>query len=489
MIQRSPALAEHDVAASLCRESFFDFVQEMWDTIIEEKPVWNWHIPYLCDELQYVAERVFAGKPKAHDLIINVPPGSTKSTIASEMFPAWAWSRMPSARFICGSYSHDLALDLSRKCRDIILSEKYQLYFPEIKIREDQNTKGHFVNTRKGYRKAVGTGNMITGFHGHFIIIDDPLDPKAARSATEADLTGANQWMNETLPSRKVDPQLVPLILIMQRLHQNDPTGNRLAKGPDAGKVKHICIPADSSYPIQPQHLAKRYKRGALGQSALFDPVRMPREFLISQRATLGEYGFAGQYGQQPVPPGGGMFRVAKLHIGHEPPRHWKKLVRYFDKAGTEGDGAYSCGVLLGLDDIDRLWVLHVFRGQWEAYERERVFKQYATLDRQKYKGKVRFGVEQEPGSGGKESAQNTVKNLMGFRVVIDIPKGDKTLRADPFATQVNGGNVWLAPGEWNSDYIDEMRYFPFSTYKDQMDASSGAFALLMGYRDKVGAF
>lgn len=489
MIQRKVALTEHDVVASLCRESFFDFVQEMWDQVIAEKPVWNWHIPYLCDELQYVAERVFAGKPKAHDLIINVPPGSTKSTIASVMFPAWVWTRMPSARLICGSYSQDLALDLSRKTRDLIESEKYKLCFPDITIRDDQNTKGYFLLHSKGGRKAVGTGSMITGFHGHFLIIDDPLNPKAARSETEAKLKEANYWMNETLPSRRVDPSTVPLILIMQRLHQNDPTGNRLQKGPEAGKVKHISIPADTTFDVQPPMLAKYYKRQGLGQPALFDPKRMPREFLDSQRKLLGEYGYSGQYGQSPVPPGGGMFRPAKLHISKELPHRWKRLVRYFDKAGTEGDGAYSAGVLMGIDEADRVWVLHVFRGQWEAYERERVFKQYAQMDKKKFKNKVRFGVEQEPGSGGKESAANTVKNLMGFRVVVDVPKGDKVLRADPFSAQVNGGNVWLLEGEWNSDYIDEMRYFPFSTYKDQIDASSGAFALLTGYRDKVGAF
>ncbi len=119
--KQSLEIDEYDLVASICRESFFDFVKEFWEEVIADTPVWNWHIPYLCGRLQRVAERVFEGKKREKNLVINIPPGTTKSTICSVMYPAWIWTRMPHARIIGASYSLlPVASDLSRKNRDII---------------------------------------------------------------------------------------------------------------------------------------------------------------------------------------------------------------------------------------------------------------------------------------------------------------------------------------------------------------------------------
>jgi len=166
---------ESNVMSSIVREDFYEFVKEFWHITIARKPVWNWHIKYLCNELQYIAELVFEDKPKEYDLIINISPGSTKSTIASVMFNPWVWTRMPIAQFISASYGFNLATDLSRRSRDIITSEKYQQTFPEIELRHDQNVKTNYMNTKGGFRVAVGAGGVV-GFHGHFITVDDPLN-------------------------------------------------------------------------------------------------------------------------------------------------------------------------------------------------------------------------------------------------------------------------------------------------------------------------
>jgi predicted phage terminase large subunit-like protein len=100
----------------------------------------------------------------------------------------------------------------------------------------------------------------------------------------------------------------------------------------------------------------------------------------------------------------------------------------------------------------------------------------------------VRVGVEQEPGSGGMESAQNTARRLAGYRVTLDRPSGDKVARLEPFADQVNSGNVIMVAAQWNAAYIDELTFFPDSTYRDQADATSGAFNLLARKRRKAGA-
>jgi hypothetical protein len=118
---------EYELAADVCRESFFEFVKEFWTEIIPETPVWNWHIPYLCNQMQKIAERVFQGLPKRYDLLVNIPPGTTKSTIISVMFPAWVLTRMPTARIIVATHTDKLGLDLSRKSRDLVKSERYQM--------------------------------------------------------------------------------------------------------------------------------------------------------------------------------------------------------------------------------------------------------------------------------------------------------------------------------------------------------------------------
>jgi len=474
-------IGKDELEASICRDSFYHFVLRFWDIVVAEKLVDNWHIKFLCDELQTVAERVFLDLPKLYDLVINISPGSTKSTICSVLFEAWVWTRMPTARCICSSYAYTLAMDLSRKTRDVVQSDKYIRLFPDIVIIDDQNTKQYFVNKHGGYRYATGTGGSVTGMHGHFLLTDDPLDPAAAISKPL--LKAANDFQFGTLQTRKVDKAVAVSVLIMQRLHQEDPTGVALKKErePGGAKIRHICLPAEidrtNRKMVKPRRCRSYYKDG------LMDPIRLSRKILRESKATLGEYSFAGQFGQWPVPLEGGMFKVERITLD-TPPRAWRQRVRYWDKAGTEDDGAYSVGLLMGEDMNGFFWILDVVRGQWESYARERMIKQTAQADGVT----VLIGIEQEPGSGGKESAQNTVKMLAGFRVRVDRPTGDKVLRADPVSVQVNSGDVKMAKGEWNRPFTEEVQFFPKGKFKDQIDSLSGAFTLMTRNRTRAGA-
>lgn len=475
-------LEESKLVASICRQSFYQFVREFWETIIDEKPIWNWHIKYICDELQAVAERVFLNQPKLYDVIINVPPGSTKSTLVSQMFPAWTWIRMPSARHICASYAHQLSLTHSLFTRDIVMSEKFQKCFPGlIELRHDENTKGLFVNTRKGWRFSTGVRGKVTGYHGHFLLVDDPINPE--ESYSEKDLRMVNRWMETTLPMRKVEKEVTPLILVMQRLHQADPTGEMLHKMSGKG-IKHICIPGELTDDISPPDLKKFYVDG------LFDPVRLPRHLFPEMRKILGEYGFAAQILQSPVPLGGSMFKTSfvVLHDGEPPPM--VRLCRSWDKAGTPDEGAYSAGVLLGVDKNNEPWVLDCQSGQWGAQEREAMIKQTAILDASGAYAKitniqgasqpVMIRCEIEPGSGGKESGENTVRNLKGFHIVMYHPTGPKEARAQPFASAMGIRNhVHVLNRPWTKDFLEDYKFFPHGRYKDKIDAGSDAFNAL----------
>lgn len=466
---------EISLVRSICNESFYEFTREFWPIIISEKPVWNWHIEYLCNEMQEVAERVFRGEKKKYDLLINISPGTTKSTICSRMFPAWVWTRMPSAKILAASYAHSLMESMALHSRDIIRSDIYRAAFPEVMIRGDMDTKGHYGTTAQGLRRTVGTGGAVTGFHGHFILIDDPIDPGTANS--DGQLQKAIRWLRETIPTRMVDKEVTPQIMIMQRLHQKDPAGYWLEMKKNGERIKHICLPAEDCDKVQPAEVRDRYKDG------LMDPIRLSKAVLEGYKRRLGSYGYACQFEQSPIPREGGMFKTHRIEID-TPHLGIKNKVRYWDKAGTSGGGAYTVGLLMGMDPNKRFWILDVVRGQWSSEEREEIIRSTAVLDGVE----TLIGVEQEPGSGGKESAEATVRRLAGFRVRVDIPTGDKVLRADPYSVQVNSGNVSVKKADWNGEYLKELEFFPHSTYKDQVDASSGAFALLTKPRVILGA-
>ncbi len=485
------SFSEYSLIRSICEDSFYEFVKEFWDVLWPDDPVWNWHIRYLCEEAQIVCERMFLSLPKLYDLIINVSPGSTKSTIFSILLHAWVWVKMPEAVIIGGSYSGGLALDFGLFTRDVILSDKYQLTFPHVVIRREQMAKSSFMNTRRGMRIATSVGGTITGKHGHLITIDDPVDPELANS--EVELANANKWMGDTLKSRKKNKEVTPTILIMQRLHQNDPTAVMIERAKEVQRletiqgienaplrIKHICIPAEVSERIKPAYLKSYYKDG------LMDPIRLPRSVLNENKIL--EYMYAGQYMQWPVPAGGGMFKQERIKVDEHDDK-WLMRVRFWDKAGTAGGrGAFTVGLLMGWDRRKRFWVLDIVRGRYSTEIREKIILQTAEID-----GKgVIIGIEQEPGSGGKESAENTVKALAGYIVKIDKPSGagsSKILRAEPYSVQVNMSNVSIVKEEWNRAYLNELEFFPESTYKDQVDASSGAFNIINQRKPKIGVF
>jgi len=465
------------------KRSLYDFIQYFWPVVSNDEFRPNWHIKQLCSELETLAYRVSDNLPKQYDLITNIPPGTTKTITCSIMFPAWCWTKWYWMRFITASYSAALSLESAEYCRDLIRSDMFQQLYPEIGIKDDKDTKSNFKVVKKiyvsqghaprlepgGNRYSTSVGGTLTGFHGHILIVDDPLNPEQAVS--EKELQTANRWMEQTLPTRKVDKEVSVTILIMQRLHQDDPSGRWLEN--KELKTRLICLPGeirDYRDKVYPKEFIKNYR------DDLLDPVRLSWIALKELKARLGQYGYAGQVGQDPTPPGGGMFKVNRFIVINVMPNpvNITETVRYWDKAGTTDAGAYTVGVKM--HRWSNRWLIEdVVRGQWSAEDRERMIRSAAEVDGRN----VKVYVEQEPGSGGKESAEATVHNLAGYACYKDRPTGDKIYRADPLSVQVNDGNVVLLKGEWNHDFVEEFRYFPFSTYKDQVDAASGAFSKL----------
>jgi len=480
-------ITKDSLLAQKCIDSYFLFIKEFWSVIVHGDPKWNWHIPYLCAELKYMVNLVGNDKPKEYDLIVNIPPGTTKSLACTVFLPAWAWTKFPWMKFIKTSHSGSLSLEHAELTRDIVISEKYQRFYPHIRIKQDNSAKSKFKivyqDTKKENVWVLGGGlystsvnATVTGFHSHVKLTDDPLDPTKALSDTQ--LKSCNQWLSQNLSSRNIDKKVTPHIIIMQRVHKQDPSGEALKSKKKGKKVKHICLPGDvhaegNRDRVRPQALLKYYD----AQGGYLDPVRLDKDAINEMEINLGQYGKKSQVDQNPETPGAGMFKSDNFHIVDQYEGTILQTVRYWDKAGTQDGGAYSVGVKMSKLSTGKFLVQDVKRGQWATEVRERNIKKTMEADGHL----VHSYIEQEPGSGGKESAESTIRNNAGYKIFADRPTGDKVFRADPYSVQVNNGNVLLMRGDWNDLYKDEHSEFPFGKYKDQVDASSGGFNKLAG--------
>lgn len=454
-------LSPNKALAELCRRSFYRFVQEFWSVVIPEEPVWNWHIRYLCDELQYLNSFVVKRQPKPYDLIINISPGATKSTIATQMYNAWVWTIDPAQRIIASSYAHSLSLSHAIKTRDIITSDKYRDLFPEIILKSDQSGKSDFRNTLGGQRFTTSTGGTVTGMHGHQIIVDDPINPQ--QSSSEADRLSANNFVTSTLSSRKIDKSVTPTILIMQRLHEMDPTGVMLSK--KNKKVKHINLPAENKGNVVPPELADNYIDG------LMDPIRLSREVLNEAFIDLGSYGYAGQYGQNPAPPEGGLIKKEWFPIIDWKPE-FSTLAWNFvaDTAYTENEENDPSGYLAYAkhnNDFIIRWA------QTEYLEFPDLCKALPNFAQQHGYLPNRSTIEVEPKASGKSLVQ-TLKRETGLNVKEGKPPAkDKTARVKDSSPTMEAGRVKLIRGPWNSEFLDQLATFPNADHDEYVDCTT----------------
>ena len=437
--------------AELCKRDFYFFVQEFWHIIIPETPVWNWHIKYLCQELQSLFDKVKNRESKDFDLIINIPPGTSKSTITTIMFPVWVWTIDPTIRVLTASYSSSLSTDHSVKSRDIIRSHQFQSYFPNIKLKVDQDNKTHYINTSGGERYATSVTGTVTGFHAHIIIIDDPLNPKEASS--EADRDRANKFMDQTISTRKISKSVTPTILIMQRLHQKDCTGNWLSK--KEKKIKHICLPGELSKDVRPKELKDYYQDG------LLDPIRLNIVDLEALKVDLGSYGYSGQIMQTPSPDGGNIWQKWIIPIDDNV---FPKELSYY---GTDWDLAYTekesnsasayltsglCDNKMYIDDLGFDWL-----------EFPKLMNYIKTKPSPHY-------IEAK--ASGK-SAKQTLTNQGIPAIEVNVSGGDKISRAIMASPYAESGMIYCRKSLLNILYNDNRQgilMFPNGEHDDLQD-------------------
>src|SRR5213075_2425208 len=258
----------------------------------------NWHIEVIAAKLAAVR----AGKIRR--LIINLPPRHLKSLIASIAFPAWCLGHDPSAQILSVSYAQDLADKLARDCRSIMMSPWYRQIF-RTRLAPHRQAVQEFITTDQGYRLATSTGGVLTGRGADIILIDDPLKPEEALSDLQRN--AANDWFVHTLYSRLNDKRSGAIVIIMQRLHQDDLVGHVLAQEPWEVLSFAAIAEEDEVHRIETIWGPRCFTRR---RGEALHPDREPLETLEHIRRTIGEYNLAGQYQQSPAPLGGGMVKA-----------------------------------------------------------------------------------------------------------------------------------------------------------------------------------
>lgn len=413
------------------------------------------HHKQICDALM----RVFNGETKR--LIINIPPRYSKTELAVVNFIAWALGRVPDAEFIHASYSSALAVNNSVQIRNMVQHEDYQAIFPGIALAEE--AKAHWKTTAGGVMYATGTGGTITGFgagkhrpgFGGALVLDDLHKADEARSDTMRQ--GVIDWFQNTLESRKNSPE-TPIVVIMQRLHEQDIAG-WLLDGGNGEEWEHLCLSAikdDGTALWAEKHDIETLRR-------------------MEQAAP---YVFAGQYRQRPAPPDGGVLKPDQIQIVDAIPVGTIKWCRGWDLGATVG-GDPTAGAKIGRYSDGRIIIADMVHGDKGPDERDRMMLNTASMDGLP----VTISIPQDPGQAGKSQVLHLTRLLSGYRVKSSPESGDKVTRAEPFASQVNVGNVMMLRGDWNQGVIAEMRMFPNGKHDDRIDACSRAYNELMTAR------
>ena len=415
-------------------------------------------------------------------LALFTPPQHGKSTIVRD-FIGWASGRTPQLKTIFASYSDELGQVTNRELQRMLSSPQYTNIFshmhvgaPGWRMTSDVIEYPGFP----GYFRNTTVRGSITGLGLDLGVIDDPHKGRQeAYSPQERDKVW--HWFTSDFLTRMSNS--AGILVIMTRWHIDDLMGRYFTQFPQHN-FKVVKFPAIA------EHDSAYRKRG----EALF-PALKSLEFLNGQRRIMTEGAWQALYQQSPIVSGGGIIPIEKLRVLNL----WDKskirrTVRYIDKAATPdgpGAGAYTAMVLMHVMYDKSFVISHIIRGHWGALEREEKIKAVVEADASLYHN-YEVGIEQEPGSGGKESAELTVRNLAGKRAYADRVTGSKEIRAESWIAQVQNDNVKLIAGDWVHAFRDECESWPAGARTDRVDAAAGAFNRLVvkaGYDTMYRAF
>lgn len=416
-------------------------------------------------------QEVSEGKRK--NVLVNLPPRHMKSRIFSILWQAWEWAAIdPGLQYLCVTYDSDLSNDLATKTRDLIRSEWYQRRWGhKFALKEDQDAKSHYANDKMGARVSTTVRGGATGKGGSRVLVDDPHNTKKVESEVERD--EVIHWWGNVLKTRRNNPD-APIVVIMQRCHEEDLTGYILETEGD--QWDWLCLPAryEPGFQLHGRTPIPVDAR-TLADTPLW-PEMYPTRVLDDLTKGLDPYAVAGQYQQRPVSRKGGMIDASWFKTVDFLPKGVCS-VRAWDLAATAGGGDETAGIIVAEDEHGRIYFAHGVTGQWGPTDVETVIVQTAINDGMS----MPVVLPEDPGQAGKAQSLNfATRVLRGFVVRFRRPTGAKATRAAPWISQARMGNVYLVKGEWVHRFLEQARMFPRGKRDDLIDAASDGFAELV---------
>lgn len=451
--------------ARRAESSLPEYIKQVWPTIEPgTRYIPNWHIDCIGEYLEAV------DRHEIKRLIINLPPRHMKSLETTVCFPTWSWLQSPWKRFIKVSYSDVLSRKHNILSRDIITSPWYQGNWGDrFKLKGDVNRQNVFENDHHGMMFSTSTGGALTGEGGDVIIVDDPQNPIMANSGSERE--ASINFFKNTLQTRLNDPKTGAIIIIMQRLHENDLTGYILSEGLD---YVHLCLPAIAEqrtvvhFPITNREVVRE-------EGDLLNPSRFDRASLDNLKKSMGSLQFAGQFQQTPAPAGGIIFKREWLTQFFKQPPSLPMLIQSWDQPFTKSEGSAKCaGVVMGRRGAD-LYMLDLVNEKMEFTESVAAMR---TLSGKWPKARAKVVENKANGPAIVSLLKKEIPGLVEFN-----PRGSKEERALSITPYLEAGNLHLpdpATHPWVHDFIEDLLRFPKGTYKDTVDAFVQAVLYLM---------
>jgi predicted phage terminase large subunit-like protein len=418
----------------------------------------NWHIQVIADALEKCR------RGEINRLIINQPPRSLKSHSVSIAFVAWLLGHSPWEQIICASYAQELAEKHAMDNRTLMMSDFYRKLFPT-RLSPQKLAVADFLTTQRGYRLSSSKGGALTGRGANFIIIDDLLKPDEALSDNLRQ--AANDWFVHTLYSRLNDKRTGCIIVIMQRLHEDDLVGYIQRLEPWHVLSFPAIAEQDERYEIETPFGLCTVGRAA-GEALHHE--REPLELLAQLRARLGEYHFAGQYQQSPAPLGGGLVKAEwfKAYTESEKPATFDLIFQSWDTANKATElSDHSVCTTWGIKGKN-LYLINVLRKRLEYPELRRAVKEQASAFA------ARTILIEDKASGTQLIQDLIADGVHG--VTRYQPKLEKIVRMHSVTSTMENGFVYLPESaHWRAEYLHELVTFPKGRFDDQADSTSQA--------------
>lgn len=490
---------EEKILFNKADQSLYDFLKQGWPIIEGSTPlIDNWHIQAVAEHLEAAYKR------EIQNLLINVPPRTGKTGLISVMFPAWVWAHNPEEKFMFASYANSIAIEHSLKCRRLIESPWYQERWGGVyQLSRDQKAKAFFDNNKKGYRISTSVNSAATGRGATFLVCDDPNSAGDGLSETKRQAT--NNWWRQVWLTRLNDPKRDVKIVVQQRLHEEDISGEILKNDTDDNWVK-LIIPMEFEHSrkartiILPSTKGKIWEDPRTEEGELLCESRFSQKEINNLKSNLGAYGYAGQFQQRPSPAEGGIIKKPWFQWWKQStPPDIEYVIQSWDTAITANKmSAYSActtwGVFYDHNHIENVILLSMWRDRVEYPELREIVKRI-------YHDYRDTGKEHNPAFRGrpidmclveaKATGDPLIKDLAlaGIKALPFYPDkhGDKIGRVRMITPLIEGGRVWVparAPHyevllPYADLFVESAASFPNSDSRDLVDTMTQAFTKL----------